>query len=311
MCWQSKWGVVSAFRPGTTPKSPNATTSFTTFFRPFFCSVRGGNLQPHQATDHLHVTGIHTAPTFARFPASPFGVLGFIPLIQIPCIAVAQFMDVAVQQRPSPLAPPCRTPPAERAGASSPMPHARSPTAWKPPITPSGAMSRCPHTKSRVAAFVLADTIRSGHHPVALKWFIKRAATALQRSPLGLGQAESDCLLAAHSRSQAFESPGGPRSEERTRHRIIIPEARDHPLLAMLITETVTSLGPLSSAPGFLPERRLLANVSTRDFSRQNPEAPAYPSTDGFVSLFGTVSVSIHRQALAGLSWLSSSPPVV
>ena len=106
VCWQSKWGVVSAFRPGTTPKSPNATTSFTTFFRPFFCSVRGGNLQPHQATDHLHVTGSHTAPTFARFPASPFGVLGFIPLIQIPCIAVAQFMDVAVQQRPSPLAPP-------------------------------------------------------------------------------------------------------------------------------------------------------------------------------------------------------------
>ncbi|MEZ6212187.1 MAG: hypothetical protein R3B46_13215 [Phycisphaerales bacterium] len=79
----------------------------------------------------------------------------------------------------------------------------------------------------------------------------------------------------------------------------------------MLITETVTSLGPLSSAPGFLPERCLLAGVSTRDFSQQNPEALAYPSTDGFVSLFGTVSVSIHRQALAGLSWLSYSSPVV
>jgi len=190
-----------------------------------------------------------------------------------------------------------------------PTPARRPP--GKPPITCLRAMGRRPHTEPRVVAFVVADTIRSGHHPVALRCVTERAATALQRSPLGLGRAESDCLLAAHSRSQAFESPGGPRSEERTRHRTIIPAARDLPLLAMLVTETVTSLGPLSSAPGFLPERRLLAGVSTRDFSRQNPEAPAYPSTDGFVALFGTVSVSIHRQALAGLSWLSSSPPAV
>ena len=182
---------------------------------------------------------------------------------------------------------------------------------WKPPITRFRVMGRHPHTEVRVAAFVVAPSIHHRHHPVMLRCVSERAATALQRSPLGLGQAESDCLLAAHSRSQAFESPGGPRSEERTRHRTIIPAARDLPLLAMLVTETVTSLGPLSSAPGFLPERCLLAGVSTRDFSRQNPEAPAYPSTDGFVALFGTVSVSIHRQALAGLSWLSSSPPAV
>ena len=123
-----------------------------------------------------------------------------------------------------------------------PTPARRPP--GKPPIAHFCTMGRRPHTEPRVAAFVVADTIRSGHHPVALRCVTERAATALQRSPLELGRAESDCLLAAHSRSQAFESPGGPRSEERTRHRLIIPAARDLPLLAMLITETVTSLGP-------------------------------------------------------------------
>jgi hypothetical protein len=104
---------------------------------------------------------------------------------------------------------------------------------------------------------------------------------------------------------------GVTHSEECTRHRLITPAARDLPLLVMLVTETVTSLDPLSSVRGAIPERRLHACSRTRDFSRQNPEAPAYPSTDGLFTRFGTVSVSIHRQALAGLSWLSSSPPAV
>lgn len=47
------------------------------------------------------------------------------------------------------------------------------------------------------------------------------------------------------------------------------------------------------------------------DFSGENPETSAYPSTDSVVARFGTVSVPIHRQALAGLSWLSFSPPAV
>ncbi|MAO19178.1 MAG: hypothetical protein CMJ25_00375 [Phycisphaerae bacterium] len=79
----------------------------------------------------------------------------------------------------------------------------------------------------------------------------------------------------------------------------------------MLVTKTVTSLNPLSSDSGFLPCRRLHTSRCSRDFSQQNPEALAYPSTDDFITQFGTVSVSIYRQALAGLSWLSYSPPVV
>jgi hypothetical protein len=47
------------------------------------------------------------------------------------------------------------------------------------------------------------------------------------------------------------------------------------------------------------------------DFSGENPETSAYPSTDSVVARFGTVSVPTHRQALAGLSWLSFSPPAV
>jgi hypothetical protein len=59
------------------------------------------------------------------------------------------------------------------------------------------------------------------------------------------------------------------------------------------------------------PWRRLHPDSRPGDFSGENPETSAYPSTDSVVARFGTVSVPTHRQALAGLSWLSFSPPAV
>jgi hypothetical protein len=59
------------------------------------------------------------------------------------------------------------------------------------------------------------------------------------------------------------------------------------------------------------PWRRLHPDSRPGDFSGENPEASAYPSTDSVVARFGTVSVPTYRQALAGLSWLSFSPPAV
>lgn len=59
------------------------------------------------------------------------------------------------------------------------------------------------------------------------------------------------------------------------------------------------------------PWRRLHPDSRPGDFSGENPETSAYPSTDSVLAQFGTVSVPTHRQALAGLSWLSFSPPAV
>ena len=59
------------------------------------------------------------------------------------------------------------------------------------------------------------------------------------------------------------------------------------------------------------PWRRLHPDSRPGDFSGENPETSAYPSTDSVFARFGTVSVPTHRQALAGLSWLSFSPPAV
>lgn len=86
------------------------------------------------------------------------------------------------------------------------------------------------------------------------------------------------------------------------------------PRLVLLFAPSVTSLGAepqvisLYVRPPGLPQFPTARPSAAVDFSGQEREAPRYPRARPF-SRFGSVSESTHRQALSGLSWLSSSSP--
>lgn len=139
----------------------------------------------------------------------------------------------------------------ERAAGPSPVsPHASRPLGIPPGPAP---LNRPPANARRKARRRFRRPARSGHgnHPWPDGGVHARAATALQRTPPPSAWCRPGSLLAAHSQSRAFEAPGGPRSEERTRHRLITPAARDLPLLAVPFVRTVTSLGHRSSVHRF------------------------------------------------------------
>ena len=86
------------------------------------------------------------------------------------------------------------------------------------------------------------------------------------------------------------------------------------------MTSGLLTRGPLAVCPGsrhgIVSRNRRRATIS--HFWGQNTEAPPYPSARAFHrhqeriwrswAHFGIVSRAAYRQALAGLSWLSSSP---
>ena len=150
-------------------------------------------------------------------------------------------MDVAVHQA---IAQHAATLERRRSGGRTNRPRFASPTRrppWKPPITHLRVMSRHPHSEVRVAAFVVALRISSWHHPEACRCKCERAATALQRAPLRWSCSTRTVYL-RHTPSLRRLNHQVDQLQWSTRHRLITPEARDLPLLAMLVTETVTSL---------------------------------------------------------------------
>lgn len=193
-------------------------------------------------------------PGSSRFSAADAGPWCMSP-IQVPRIAVAQSMAVAAGPRLHAAefgaAVLRQIRPARACGGTVPGLAARSPHARRPLGIPPGPapLSRPPANARRKARRRFRRPARSGHgnHPWPDGRMHARAATALQRTPPRSARCRPGSLLAAHSQSRAFEPPGGPRSEERTRHRLITPAARDLPLLAVPFVRTVTSLGHRSS----------------------------------------------------------------
>ena len=166
-------------------------------------------------------------------------------------------MEVAVHQGIA-----CHTATLERrrSGGQTNRPRFALPTRrppWKPLFTHLCAMSRHPHSEVRVAAFVVALRISSGHHPEACRCESERAATALQRAPLRWSCSMRTVYL-RHTPSLRRLNHRVDLLQWSTRHRLITPEARDLPLLAMLVTETVTSLA-LCRTPRIPPWRGLHA----------------------------------------------------
>lgn len=166
-------------------------------------------------------------------------------------------MDVAVHKA---IAKRAATLERRRSGGRTNRPRFASPARrppWKPPTTHFCVVSRHPHSEVRVAAFVLALRISSGHHPEACRCESERAATALQRAPLRWSSSTRTVYLRHTPSLRRLNHRVDPLPWS-TRHRLITPEAQDLPLLAMLVTETVTSLA-LCRTPRIPPWRGLHA----------------------------------------------------
>ena len=169
-------------------------------------------------------------------------------------------MDVAVHQA---IARRTATFERRRSGGRTNRPRFASPTRrppWKPRVTHLCVTGRHPHSEVRVAAFVVVPRISSGHHPEACRCESERAATALQRAPLRWSSSTRTVYL-RHTPSLRRLNHRVDLLHWSTRHRLITPEARDLPLLAMLVTETVTSLA-LCRTPRIPPWRGLHARLT-------------------------------------------------